>query len=892
MKNNMLPMLLLASVIASEAAAQAPAATPASPAARPTGGPNGIPTGAPGGPGTTAPAAPGAPKAPAAFVTMPTPRGSGRISGVVLDAASKKPVGFATVALLPATGDKPVDGTVADEKGRFSLKGLAAGEYRLQLSFIGYGNLMQPVMLADGKMSLDLGTIGLKPAAQELNEVTVTGERPVVESKPDRLVYNAAQDNTNKGGTAADVLRKAPMVSVDPDGNLQLRGSGNVRVLINGKPSAVVSGDLATALKQLPADQIKSVEVITSPSAKYDGEGSAGIINIVLKENNLQGVNGNVGLAIGTRNSNGNFGLNARRGKLGVSAALNGFSFYAPGDQEVNRTDRGVRTTVNGQSVLTTGRLYQRNDGMGLGGGGNGRIGLEFEPATNHALSLSLSSSLFANSFDVDINNRYTLDEGQPASTNPLFGNYNREQVMDMSSYSYDLLGSYTRSFGAGSRREWSVLAQHGRNRRQSDYDVRQFPFLNPDYNNPTYLEQSPNLARNLETTLQTDYVHPLGEKQTVEVGAKMIQRTVFSDYEVFRSNPSTGGAYGLEPLLSNKFDYDQDVMAGYATFGTNLGKKFAARVGARVERTDLRGNFQRQNDQTKSDAIRQDYTNLLPNIALTRNLKQPGSSLRATYSKRIQRPSIFYLNPYRNESDPRNISQGKPDLDPELTDNYELNWNTFAKGTSINVALYSRQTNNAIERVYRTDEAGRVIATFGNVARNQTYGLNLFGSAKPLPKWDISGNISAFYVYLSSKTLNASNRGVVYSANINSGYKLGKGFSAQMFAMLNSPRLQLQGKTSPWQMYSLGLRKDLFKGQGDLTLNADNPFSRYIRLDNDFDTGQSVSTNTTYVYNRGVRAAFSYRFGKLENKPSRPKRSIRNDDQKAGDGGNGQGGN
>ena len=456
---------------------------------------------------------------------------------------------------------------------------------------------------------------------------------------------------------------------------------------------------------------------------------------------------------------------------------------------------------------------------------------------------------------------------------------------MDATNRSYDLLGSYTRSFGAKSRREWTVLAQHSRNRRQNDYDVRQFPLTNPDFDNPQYREQSPNLARNLESTLQTDYVHPIGEKQTVEVGAKMIQRTVFSDYEVYRTNLTTG-VFGLEPSLTNKFDYDQDVLAGYATYGTSLGKKYTARLGARVERTDLRGNFQNQDNE-----FRLTYTNVLPNVALTRNLKQPGSSLRATYSRRIQRPSIFYLNPYRNESDPRNISQGNPELDAEFTDNYELNWNTFAKGTSINVSVYSRQTNNAIERVYSTDASGRVLATFGNVARNQTYGLNLFGSAKPLPKWDISGNISAFYVYLSIKTLNTSNRGVVYSANINSGYKLGKGISFQMFAMLNSPRIQLQGTSSPWQMYSLGLRKDLWKGKGDLTLNADNPFSSYVRLTNDFDTGQSVSTNTTYVYNRGVRVAFSYRFGKLENKPSRPKRSIRNDDQKAGDGGNGQGG-
>ncbi|GAA4377640.1 outer membrane beta-barrel family protein [Hymenobacter koreensis] len=863
MKNPILFLLASASLLSGSALAQAPTAQPGT---RPAGPPAGAPTGAPGG------------ASPRAAVLPAAPQGSGRISGTVIDAATKQPVEYATVAVLPATGEQPLDGAVADDKGRFAIKGLAPGSYRLSISFIGYGALVTPITLSEGKMSLDMGTVALTSQAKQLEGVTVTGERPVVESKPDRLVYNAAQDATNKGGTAADVLRKAPMVSVDPDGNLQLRGSGNVTVLINGKPSAVVAGDIAQALKQLPADQIKNVEVITSPSAKYDAEGSAGIINIVLKENNLQGINGNVGLAVGTRNSNGNFALNARRGKVGVSAALNGWAFYAPGDQEVDRTDTGI------------GVLRQRNEGRGQGGGGNTRVGLEYEPAPNHALSLSLNGNLFRNRNEVDIVNTYSYfappAPGSPAR-NPLLNDYTRDFQQNFQTQSYDLTGTYTRTYGQGNRREWTVLAQHNRNRNNREYTFDQFPlFANSAYD--FFQEKSPNLSRNLESTIQTDYVLPLGEKQTVEVGGKMIQRRVASDFEVFRTN-LTNGALELQPGLSDKYDYDQDVLAGYATYATSLGKKYNVRLGGRLERTDLNGNFQGQDRPFELT-----FTNLLPNVALTRNLKQPGSTIRLSYSRRIQRPSVFFLNPYRNEADPRNIQVGNPELDAEFTDNYEVNWNTFVKGSTINVSVFSRQTNNAIERVFQTNPLGVVVSTFGNVARNQTYGLNLFGSAKPLPKWDISGNISAFYVYLYSQTLRdqgqrGSNSGVVYSANINSGYKFDKGLSVQFFGMLNSPRIQLQGRVSPWQMYSIGLRKELLKGKADFTLNADNPFSRYIRLENDFDNGRSRSTNTTFVYNRGVRGAFSYRFGKLENKPRRPSRSIRNDDQKGGEGG-GQG--
>ena len=278
----------------------------------------------------------GPPAAGAAKPLLPTaPKGTGRLEGVVLDATTKKPVEFATVALLPLSGTTPLDGTVCDEKGRYDLKGLAAGQYRLQVSFLGYTAQMVPVTVTDGLTNVP--AVRLAATTQNLGEVTVTGERAVIETKPDRIVYNADKDITNSGGTAADVLRKVPLLSVDPDGGVQLRGSSNIRVLIDNKPSAIVASSVADALKQIPADQIKSVEVITTPSAKYDAEGTGGIINIILKKNNLQGLNGSVGLAAGTRSSNGNASLNYRKGKIGLTSSLSGFAFYSPNRNDLTR---------------------------------------------------------------------------------------------------------------------------------------------------------------------------------------------------------------------------------------------------------------------------------------------------------------------------------------------------------------------------------------------------------------------------------------------------------------------------------------------------------------------------------------------------------------------------
>ena len=236
MKHLYLP-LYLSGLLAVPALAQTPA-TPGTPAGQ-------RPAPAPG-------------QTPAPRLTLPeTPKGSGRITGTVLDATTKKPVEFATVALLPAASERPIDGTAADERGRFVLKGLAAGAYRVQVTFVGYGAQVQNVTVADG--TVDMGSVLLTATAQKLGEVTVTGEKDVVETKPDRIVYNADRDLTNTGGTAADVLRKVPLVNVDPDGNVELRGTSNVRVLINNKPSGIVASSVADAMKQIPADQIKTV---------------------------------------------------------------------------------------------------------------------------------------------------------------------------------------------------------------------------------------------------------------------------------------------------------------------------------------------------------------------------------------------------------------------------------------------------------------------------------------------------------------------------------------------------------------------------------------------------------------------------------------------------------
>ncbi|MCB0633990.1 MAG: carboxypeptidase regulatory-like domain-containing protein, partial [Lewinella sp.] len=305
-------------------------------------------------------------------------RGKGKISGVVVDDASGTGVEFSTITLyLQSSGDL-IDGTVADDKGAFTLEGLADGTYRVEVSFLGYDkNMIDDVEVTDGK-TVQLGEIRLGQGAQTLEEVTVTTQKALIEEKVDRMVYNAEQDNLAQGGDAADVLRKVPLLQVDLEGNVSLRGTSNIRVLINNKPSTIIAASVADALRMIPADMIKSVEVITSPSAKYDAEGSGGIINIITKKNNLEGYYLNVDTGVGLRGSN--LGLNGslRKGNFGMTLGGHGRMFYNKAETDMQQT-----TLVNGISNVTNQFADAKDNGLF----GRYNLGLDYDISKNQFLS-------------------------------------------------------------------------------------------------------------------------------------------------------------------------------------------------------------------------------------------------------------------------------------------------------------------------------------------------------------------------------------------------------------------------------------------------------------------------------------------------------------------------
>jgi hypothetical protein len=479
------------------------------------------------------------------------PAVTGKISGIILDSVTRTPIDYATVSLGRAGSTKTTNGALTDEKGSFKVENISAGIYRLTIAFLGYQTkIIDSVKTTPAKPDLNLGRIYLSPNQNSLAEVVVTGNTPIIENKIDKLVYNAEQDIAIAGGNATDVLRKVPLLSVDFEGNVSLRGSQNVRVLINGKPSGSMANNMADALRAIPADQIKNVEVITSPSAKYDAEGTSGIINIITKKSNLAGVSGSVNGGVGIRQNSGNLNLNAKTGRLAVTG--NGGGYYS--------WPQTSNITFNRSNTSGTQIISQAGDSRTDRLAANGSIGADYDFNSFNSLSSSLRLNGFSNGADGS-NLNQNIFNGAIANFTRLTDNQMRMNGIDWSS-------DYLHKF-KNKDQQISFAYQLTNSNQNSDYTT--------DFSNTIIDEYGDNNAENIENTVQVDYTHPL-KKVTFETGLKAILRDIISDNQTRNFNSATNI---FTPISSRTYiyDYNQDVYSAYATFAFTLAKKIGMQV-------------------------------------------------------------------------------------------------------------------------------------------------------------------------------------------------------------------------------------------------------------------------------------------------------------------------
>ncbi len=788
---------------------------------------------------------------------------TGRISGTVTDSIAKAPVEYASASLYRENDPSPVAGVVTATDGSFKLTDVKPGKYKLLLSFIGYVDKTIMVETTGAKPDLDLGSIKLASSATALNEVVVQANNGLVANKIDKLVYNVEKDVTAAGGSASDVLQKVPMVSVDLNGNVSVRGDGNVRILINGKPTGSTSANVADVLKTIPADQIKNIEVVTSPSAKYDAEGSAGIINIITKEKSTSGISGSVSGGVGTRQNNLSANVNYNKNRFSLSANVGGNGGWPQNStydsrQAINNGIVNTLQTTNGSSKVSR-----------IGINSSLTAGYEFNAFNNIRSTFRLNRGQWQSDGHTD--NVFT-DFVNAANDNTYTGDTNSKNTWG----GFDWSADYTHKFKKEGH-ELTFSSQWSQNKNTTIYTNQYSDF----YTN----QQADNNAKNNEYTLQLDYTLPMSEKFKLEAGGKTIFRRLASNF--VNKVPDADGNFVYDPVNSNLYDYNQDVFAAYTVGTITLPRDYTIMAGARVEQTNIDGTPTNEL-QTDLQPFSNKYTTFIPSLTFQKKLTE-SASLKLNYTKRITRPSLNYLNPFINRSNIQAQTQGNPDLDPEISQTVELGYSTFSQKRTINFSVYYRHITGLIEGIATPLEGqSGTITNYFNIGENNSFGTNFFGSVTLFKNLSLRGNFNA-YTYkpdptgVFSQTQSQNGTYFQYNAFVSGTYNFKHDLVAEAFMIQNSSRRTIQGTNPSFNLMVFGLKKQFWNKSASLGLNITSPFKEKLEFKQE-STGSGFNQNSRFaVPIRSFGLTFSYNFGKM-NFANSQKKGVNNDDLKQGD--------
>jgi ferric enterobactin receptor len=780
---------------------------------------------------------------------------NGTISGKVFDKSTNQPLEYATISIISKQSGKTITGTVADLKGGFVISNIPFDTYQVIIEFIGFEKTtFDNIKINSDKRSFKLGTVSLSPSTHNLENVIVMGDKPVVENKIDKIVYNVANDITSQGGAAIDVLKKVPQVTVDIDGNVELQGNSNIRFLINGKPSSVFGNSLADALVSIPASQIKSVEAITNPGAKYDSQGTGGIINIILYDNKMQGINGNINLSAGSRLENGSLNLNIRHSNFGINAYFSGnaaLKSKLPYSQNRFATDTSAKTITN---MLQTSRTDFIRNGFRSG------VGFDWDVTKNDIITGSLGYNHFGNSNSGLTNQEELSSDYLSNPISDIFSSRNSDSRSRIESidYSLDYKKKFKKegqeldiSYDASSGKPYSTYIQ------SQSYEGQAIPFSGSSSTNP---------GTDNEINLSIDYAHPVNKNFLIETGTKAVSENITSIAKVSVLDPSMN-QYVRDALQSYSLNYKMKVYAGYFSTNLKLSNWLNVKVGARYEYTEVKIDL--------SNTIIPSYGTFVPSIVLSHDFNK-GQSLKLAYGKRIERPEYRDLNPFINLSDPYNITTGNPLLKPEIGNNFELGYsNTFKKGGNIYISLIERINTSDIKSVTTfsptyligdSTYANVSVTNRQNIGEEYNTGISASGSYPITTKLNLRGNLMVMHRYTVNNTgIGDQSSGLRIRFNMNTTYQLNNDLVFELFGFYSSATQNIQGKTPQFFIYNFALRKLFWDKKASFGFTATNPFSKYVRQLSTISAENYISTSIRMMPLRSFGISFIYKFGKME---------------------------
>lgn len=769
-----------------------------------------------------------------------SPSAEGRVTGRVVTADSEEPLQGATITVRTPSDSARVGGTVTDSTGAFTYDGLSYGTYTLRISFVGFATKrITDVRLTRARPDRELGTITLAQRTAQLDEVTVSAERPAVDIQTDRTVYNTDTQLVTAGGSARTVLQDLPSIQVDLDGSVSYRGNEGVVVHINGEPTSLSGQSLANFLQSLPASSVESVEVIPNPSAKYEPEGAAGIINIILKENRSSGWSGGVTAGGGTNASysfSGNVGYQSGPWRFFTNYGFRG------GSEEEGGT-RFRRNLTQDPAVL----LNQSNTEQETDRGHTLNTQAEYQPS--EATSLSMETVLSLDREEQDGRTNYMRE----TVGGDLIDRYARLIDNDSGEESIDGRISLNHEFAPDDHDlEAEIRYESEWEDEEGRYTERALA-ADGTLESMQEREQERMGEREQEVTAEVDYVRPLG-RFTLEAGyqGEWSMESNEQTLEVF--NEPTG-EFGAGEVSS--FDFEELTHSAYSLLTTPLGSSFEVKAGARMEQALTTFTLPSENESFNNN-----YFSVFPSAFLTYTPNE-GYQARLSYSKRVRRPNSWQLNPLDDNEDPTFRYVGNPQLDPEYVHSFELSLTRKWAPATLSVSPFFRRTVNEIERRETLRSDGVTVLTFDNFASSNSYGVEVVTSLQ-MQDW-VRGNVTlnAHRVVTDASNVDTdlSNKAMAYSTRANLTFRVRPGLDMQVSQYYRAPMDIAGGRIGERFSSDVALRQELFGGNGSVSLRASDVFDT-MNFDIQRSTDQFYTESTRNWSQRQIMVTFSYTFG------------------------------
>ena len=791
------------------------------------------------------------------------------VKGVLVDSLSNEGEPYATIRIsLSESPTKPVRLAVTSYNGKFNEKLNSPGRYIISFSSVGKNTVQREFTLSEQVKAVDLGRILMSEATEMLKGVEVVAQKPLVKAEMDKVTYSMEDDPDAKTNSTLEMLRKVPLVTVDGEENIQVNGSSNFKVHVNGKPNSMMSNNPKEVLKSLPANSVKSIEVITDPGAKYDAEGIGGILNIItITGSSMQGYT--VSLNAGVNNQ----GYNA-----GAYGTVQVGKFTVTGNYSYNHNDSPGYQSSNTREDFTSDSykyLNQQSSGENKGDFNFGSMEGSYEIDTLNLITFSMQ--MYGGNYNGQGNSQTKMLNSlrEPAYS------YN---TLSRSKNQWSSIGAnfdYQRSFkkkGEYLTFSYRYNGSPDNSEAYTEYeDIRDYPY---DLRNQHY----DNDARTDEHTFQLDYTNPISDMHNIDFGAKYIMRNNKSESQYFKEY---NGEYQVDKDLTDNFKQTQNILAAYGDYKLKW-KKMGAKVGVRYEHTFMDVEYDKMSEKNFNAG----FDDIVPSMMFSYQLGQT-KTLRATYNMRISRPGIWYLNPFRNTSNPTSISYGNPDLETEKSHSLGLAFSSFSAKFNVNANFGYSFVNNGIQN-YSFMNNGVMESTYGNIGHTQRTSLSLWMNWNPGNKTRLSVNASGSYVDFKSDEafLRQSNSGFNGNLFLNAQQTLPWDLRFSLYGGGSTPYISLQGKGSSYSYYGFSLSRSFLKEKRlSVSINTSNLFHKYLTFKNETVTDTFRSWSESKQQQRSFGLNISWRFGELKAQVKKAARSITNDDVLSGGNSNSTGG-